>query len=139
LFGFYGGAALTYYVGESQNVTIPSGSVSLSEHVLMYGLEGGYNITLLDKLLTIRPQIGIGNFTLSSSGSASAPGLSGSGSNSASNLYLEPGVTALISLGQWFLGADANVLVLPGVTDPSSNSSTTDAAFTIHGQGGVRF
>ena len=129
-----------YYFGESQNVTLPVvASISESVHVLMYGVEGGYNIVLPGNLLTIRPQIGVGNFTLSSSASASALGLGGSASNSASNLYLEPGVTALISLGMWFVGADANVLLLPGVTNPVTQSSDTDAAFTVHAQGGVKF
>ncbi len=132
-----------YYVGESENQSIGPVSVSLSDHTLMYGVEGGYNIVLLDKLLTIRPQIGVGNFTLSASSSMSSsvavPLPSSAGSASGSNLYLEPGVTGLIALGQWFVGADANVLVLPGIPDSSGNSSTTDAAFTLHAQGGIRF
>jgi hypothetical protein len=137
--GIYGGVALMYYVGESQNVSSALGSGSISDHVLMYGFEGGYSLYFLDKLLTIRPQIGIGNFTISVSGSGSVSGIGFSGSNSANNLYLEPGVTGLISIGQWFVGADANVLILPGITDPGSNSSSTDTAFTVHAQGGVKF
>ena len=137
--GIYGGVALMYYVGESQNVSSALGSGSISDHVLMYGFEGGYSLYFLDKLLTIRPQIGVGNFTISVSGSGSVSGIGFSGSNSANNLYLEPGVTALISIGQWFVGADANVLILPGITDPGGTSSSTDTAFTLHAQGGVKF
>jgi len=35
------------------------------------------------------------------------------------------------------VGADANLLVLPGINTPTG--STTETAFTIHGQIGVRF
>jgi hypothetical protein len=55
-----------------------------------------------------------------------------SGSTSKSNLYLEPGVTGLVSLGGWFVGADLNLLFLPGMDN-------TTTAFTLHGQVGLKF
>jgi len=119
-FGFYGGAGLLYYLGGSQG--------DVSSHTLMYGLEAGYNWKLT--ILTIRPQLGVGNFT----GTTSLNNVS----SSSSNLYLEPGVTALISFGTMFVGADANLLVLPDITQPGG-AKGTETAFTIHGQVGVRF
>ena len=125
-----GGRAGLAFLGGSTNVPAPNGgvvtsagSVSVSTNTLMYGGELGYGIKILD-LLTIRPQVGLGNATFSVSG--------GGQSASSSYYYLEPGVTGLIGLGLLYVGADANVLVLPSL--PSSQ-----AAFTLHAQIGVKF
>jgi hypothetical protein len=88
----------------------------------MYGGELGYGIKLLD-LLTIRPQVGLGNATFSESG--------GGASTSTSNWYLEPGVTGLIGLGLLYVGADANALFFPGLAN-------SQAAFTLHAQIGIK-
>src|SRR5277367_5071446 len=66
----YAGVQLMYYFGGSDNVSVNGESLSIKEHTLMYGIEAGYGFTLID-VLTIRPQIGIGNATFSSSGNAS--------------------------------------------------------------------
>jgi hypothetical protein len=129
--GFYGGVQLMYYFGGSDDVSALGQSVSLKTHTFMYGIEAGYGITLID-VLTLRPQIGIGNATFSSSVSGSGIVTGTAGSSSDSNLYLEPGVTGLVSLGGWFVGADANLLFFPGL----DNSKT---AFSLHGQIGVKF
>jgi hypothetical protein len=131
--GIYGGVQLMYYFGGS---TDEGAGVTFKDHTFMYGVEGGYGFTLID-ILTIRPQIGIGNATFSSSVSGSGTsggttvGFSG-GDTSKSNLYLEPGVTALISLGGFFVGADANLLFFPGLDN-------SKVAFTLHGQVGFKF
>jgi hypothetical protein len=148
LVGFYAGVDVMYYVGGSETLPGPGGAssalqVSASDHVFMYGVEAGYNFRILD-LVTIRPQMGVGNLTLSYSTSVTGATVGGNSgavptSESASNLYLEPGVTGLISLGGWFVGADANVLVLPGITEPNASSTTTDAAFTAHAEIGIKF
>jgi hypothetical protein len=131
--GFYGGVQLMYYLGGS---TDEGDGVTFKDHTFMYGIEAGYGFTLID-ILTIRPQLGIGNATFSSSvsgsentGAATTVGFSGGGSKS--NLYLEPGVTVLISLGGFFVGADANLLGFPGLDD-------SKLAFTLHGQVGLKF
>ncbi len=129
--GIYVGGNLMYYFGGSQNESlavpgttgVSSAPVSVSVNTLMYGGELGYGITILD-LLTIRPQVGLGNATFSESG--------GGTSQSANYWYLEPGVTGLVGLGLFFVGADANVLVFPSL-------SNSQAAFSIHGQIGVKF
>ena len=56
---------------------------------------------------------------------------------SSSHLYFEPGVVALIPLGLLYVGADANLLVIPGVARGTEDSTFT--AFTVHGQIGVQF
>ncbi len=108
----YGGVDLMYYFGGSEN--------GVSFNTLMYGAEAGWGFKLLE-IITIRPQVGLGNATFSVSGGPSN-----------SNLYVEPGVTGLVTLGTLFVGADANVLVFPGLAN-------SNAAFTLHGQVGLKF
>lgn len=127
ILGLYGGGSIMYYLGSSQST--PAGNVS--DHVLMYGLEGGYGVKLIN-LLTLRAQVGVGSYDVT----LSTP----LGNKDVSNLYVEPGVTAMITLPVvgWFVGADANVLVLTGEKDQNQNSST-DVGFTLHGQVGYTF
>ncbi|HEX3345271.1 MAG TPA: hypothetical protein VHS09_11895 [Polyangiaceae bacterium] len=128
-FGFYGGVDVVDYLGGSQTLN-PAGSAGASgtkesAHALMYGLDLGYNLKVA--VLTLRPLLGLGNFELSTS----------PGSTNPSYFYLQPGLTALVSLGLVFVGADANLLVLPSVGTPTGNQ--VDTAFTVHGQIGLRF
>jgi hypothetical protein len=127
ILGLYAGGSIIYYLGGSEN--------GLSAHTLMYGVEGGYGIKLID-ILTLRALVGVGSYDVSASGSAGPVTVSGD----TKNLYVEPGITAMVSLPfvGWFVGADANVLVLTGEKDVNDNS-TTDTAFTLHGQIGYTF
>ncbi|MGH7285572.1 MAG: hypothetical protein ACRELY_28965, partial [Polyangiaceae bacterium] len=120
LFGFYGGLSLMYYLGGSSN--------GFSDHSLMEGVDVGYNIKLA--ILTLRPMVSIGNFTVTGS-------YAGASTNN-SNLYFEPGVTGQISLGTFFVGADVNALILTGIQQ-TDGSKGTDTALTIHGLAGVQF
>lgn len=71
--------------------------------------------------------MGLGNATVSFSGNT--PGV---GYENPSSLYIEPGVTGLLSLGLLFVGADANMLVFTSVEQ-------SHPMFTAHGQVGVKF
>jgi hypothetical protein len=121
IFGIYGGVGVMYYFGSSETVL---GS-SVSVHSLLYGAELGYSVKLA--ILTIRPQVGLGNCTLSATGASDT-----------NNLYVEPGLTGLITLGTIFVGADANALILPGIKQADGTTGTS-TAFTLHGQVGVKF
>jgi hypothetical protein len=125
IIGLYGGLSGMYYFGGSQN------GVSVNSTLL--GVEGGYGSKLGP--LTLRGTVGIGNIgtNVSVSGSVAGIPLSGGGTNN--GLYIEPGVTGLVGLGIWFLGADANALILPSY----AGGSSLEAAFTLHGQVGVKF
>lgn len=129
--GWYAGLNFMYYFGEGGNVTVPSGTVSASEHSVLYGVEGGYGIKLLD-LLTIRGVLGVGNFQVS---------YTGQGSLSLSNIYLQPMLEALLGIGSFYIGGDIGALVLPGMSDPNNQnaSSTWATAMTADGQLGIRF
>jgi hypothetical protein len=132
--GLYGGVNLVYYFGSSQSLD----GLSTSEHSLLYGIEAGYGIKLLG-LLTLRAQLGVGNAGITGSGAGSVAGASVNSSATNNYLYFEPGVTAMVSLGMWFVGADVNALLLTGVKDPTTGKSSTDTALTWHGQVGVTF
>jgi hypothetical protein len=76
--------------------------------------------------VTIRPQLGLGNFRVTSAYGDPTPG-----PDTISNyFYLQPAVVGLVSLGTLFVGADVGMLLVP--TGP-------DSAFTVHGQIGATF
>jgi hypothetical protein len=125
IFGLYGGLNIVDYLGSSQS--------NVSVHALQYGAEVGYGWKLM--LLQIRPQVGFGSIGFKSSIDSSVPVIGGT-SQTNSYFYLEPGVTALISLGLLYVGADANVLFMPSVTT-ADGSSTSSTAITLHAQVGV--
>lgn len=130
IFHVYGGISAIHYFGSSADVSGPnvqglSQTVNVSYSSTLIGFEGGYDITGIPHL-TLRPQLGVGNASFSF------------GDASQSHLYLEPGLTALISLGLVYVGADANLIAVPSV-DQGNNDTKTYTAFTIHGQIGLRF
>jgi hypothetical protein len=120
--GFYGGVSFMDYLGSSQDVPVTGGGTTrYSLNSILIGVEGGYEIHV--SVVTLRPQVGVGSYTLIQSESES---------NSSSSLYFEPGVTALLTFGRWIMGADASVLFLPWLSD-------SQPAFTAHGQVGFKF
>jgi hypothetical protein len=138
VFGFYGGVNLMYYLGSSQDVNEGGATESASIHTLMYGIDVGYNLDIA--ILTIRPQIGIGNATFHYNVDGNVPLLGAtSGGTSESNLYIEPGVTGLIGLGLLYVGADVNLLFLPGYHPGGDTDIGTKASVAINGQIGVKF
>ena len=68
-------------------------------------------------------------------------GVNESASNSLSSLYVEPGVTALVTIGIFYFGADANALIIVDgpVSALGASTTSTDTVFTVHGQGGLHF
>jgi hypothetical protein len=133
--GIYVGGNLMYYTGGSADFGVDK----ISQHALQYGVEAGYGFKIA--ILTLRPQVGVGN--LHSFGTVTFPSGDSTSLAAYNNLYIEPGLTALISLGLVYVGADANLLVLPRAdsADPVTGASTTktETAFTVHGQVGVKF
>jgi hypothetical protein len=124
ILGLYAGIDVIDYLGataECGGCSSPPGqTVKQWRSALLYGFEAGYNLKV--SLVTIRPQLGLGNFRSSAwYGDPTAGVIS-------NYLYLEPGVVGLVSLGVLFVGADVGALLLP--TGP-------DSALTVHGQIGV--
>ena len=135
--GLYGGVALVYYFGGSERNGVGG---SASDHTLTYGIEAGYELRIVGAL-TVRPQVGVGDFVLTfDPGACTLCNITQTnGSSTISSLYLQPGVAALFSLGKWLLGVDASALVLPSITEPYATVATTDVAFTADVQAGARF
>ena|GEM_PF-1288820 len=120
--GFYGGLSFMDYLGSSQEVPAAGGgSTRYAVSSILVGIEGGYEIHV--SLFTLRPQVGVGSYTLNQTESDS---------NNSGSLYLEPGVTGLLTFGRWIVGVDASVLFLPWL-------SGAQPAFTAHGQVGFKF
>jgi hypothetical protein len=129
--GLYGGVKVMDYLGSTQDTALGSAKF----HALQYGIDAGWGFKVL--ILTIRPQIGVGNATFT--GTVSDNSGSASVSSSSSSLYLEPGVTALISLGLLYIGADINYLWFKDYGVNTDGSSASAGAMTVHGQIGVQF
>lgn len=142
---FYGGVDVMYYFGSSATGAGPSPGEyeTVAYSTVMVGLELGYSLKV--GIVTIRPQLGIGNLIVISRVSdayacGNCAGLAPpSSSYGTSNLYLEPGVTGLVSFGTLFVGIDVNLLAIPNVPGNGEGTQTTDTALTLHGQVGVRF
>lgn len=145
-FGFYAGLDLVDSLGSSAPGTgprLPGDQTTLAERTLRYGVDLGYGWKL--GRLTIRPLLGVGNVTVNTTttvldtcpycAAVTPPFVR---TSSASNLYFEPGVTAFVAFGTVFAGVDLNALVIPSVDD-GNGGHRTDAAFTVHGQVGLRF
>ena len=128
--GFYAGIDVIDYLGATSTCGGCSmelgagGTLMQSRHALVYGFEAGYGFKF--SRVTIRPQVGLGDFRLASS-AGNPPGPVSDVSNS---FYLEPAVVGLVSFAMVFVGADVGcAFVLPEV----------GVAFTVHGQVGVTF
>jgi hypothetical protein len=157
LFGLYGGISVLYYLGGSGQFSSPlvpgiTEGGNVSAHSLLYGAEVGYGRKLF-RHLTLRGQLGLGAYTLTTGGTVSENSdesivLSHSASGTDHYFYLEPGVTAIVTFGVLFFGVDINALLLPAgpsatpplsPTSPFSASHAFDAALTGHGQIGIVF
>jgi hypothetical protein len=129
IFNIYGGVMGEYYFGSSEDVL----GQSLSVHTTKYGAQVGYNLGI--PLLTIRPQVGFGNLSIT----GSYAGVS----SSDSAFWVEPGVVGLITLGMYYFGADINALMIPkypeGTNLDGSPNTPFKVSMTFHGQVGISF
>lgn len=127
ILGLYAGVDVIDYLGATATCGSCSSPPGQSEEqwrsALLYGFEAGYGFKF--SLVTIRPQLGLGNLRLSSA-YGDPPGRSAT----LNHLYLEPAVVGLVTLGAFFVGADVGWLLVP---------PGTDTAVTVHGQIGVTF
>ncbi len=144
LSGLYGGIEGMYYFGGPQTGPYAGSPQGVSGHSDMYGVDVGYSFKL--PVITIRPLVGIGNFTERLDGlpapfpPAGSPPVQFSSTPSYNTLYIQPGVTGLFSLGTLYFGTDANVLFLTSLPQPTTTARTfSDVALTLHAQVGLRF
>jgi hypothetical protein len=126
--GLYAGVEVIDYLGATSTCggcSMPAGVPAVQQRRggLLYGIEGGYNFKFSP--VTIRPQLGLGNFGLWSAYGGPAV--------ISNYFYVEPGVAWLLSLGTVFVGVDAAALVL------AARGGGGGLAVTAHGQIGVTF
>jgi hypothetical protein len=124
----YGGVSVIDYFGGTKSPQLGS-PAQVEDHSLLYGIEAGYGFELLE-LLTVRPLLGIGNYTLKST--------IGGADLSTSNLYLEPSLVGLFALKPLFVGVDVGALILPGLVQ-GEQPSKTYSSISLHAQAGVKF
>jgi hypothetical protein len=129
--GFYGGLSFIDFMSERY------GSAGNTEdtHAASYGVELGYGTTLF-RLLTLRGQLGVGDYAVASDWTVSrcsgAPSCSMPPMRSLANgdnLYLAPGLLLQVTLGPVLVGVDGNLFYMPSWSYPQSG--------TPHGQGGT--
>lgn len=138
LWNVYLGVSFLYSLGSSETdrCVLPGGyscgTFPVADRAVRYGLAGGYDLHFFDRV-TLRPQLGIGDaVTYLSDRSSEPPAAPAVTFPHQHDLYLEPGLTALASLGRLFVGADVNALWLPG-------SKGSNVALSAHGQVGIQF
>jgi hypothetical protein len=127
----YIGGTFIYQVGESGGGTVATGTgttattanYSWSSSGFYVGPEGGYDFDL--RYVVLRPYMGLGIFSYSSS--ASVPGASASASST--RFVVWPGCTVLwnIPRSDFFLGGDVRLVSVPGT------------AFGMYAMGGMHF
>jgi hypothetical protein len=116
-FHVYAGVNVMNYFGSSGSF----GGVPISQHSLQYGVEVGYGFSL--SILTLRPQVGVGNFVVYGGGSESSGVTTLSVSTNGHILYVEPGVTAIVPFGIPPPGASRLIrFVVMASTDPVVNT-----------------
>jgi hypothetical protein len=136
-YGFYAGLSATYYLGAGGGVD--------GFHSLLIGLEAGYTLKL--GRVRLRPQVGFGEGTFSQVVADGA--FNPTTTDMVGNVYVEPALVALVTIGPIFVGADAGAILLPGFTLASPENADgmpeypavakTYGSFSAHGQVGVLF
>jgi len=139
--GWYIGATFTYFLGGKD--------VDVSYRAIFYGLDFGYGFrfrTFGGSSFTLRPRIGAGDAAVYYTDPSLAADVvtSASGSSSASdtitvnNLYLQPGLTAMLDAQGHFVAVDASTLVLPAIAYGGTDA-TTWLSYGVQAELGFRF
>jgi hypothetical protein len=119
--GLYVGAALDYFLGSSDEQTVPFlGTIEYSQNIYQVGAEVGYDIGA-SPTVVVRPKVGLAYATI--------VGEVNGTENDESGLAISPGVQALIDMDAFFLSADAryNIFSIESEsTDPNTGATVTN-------------
>jgi hypothetical protein len=174
--GVYLGLAITYYLGASGdcgggaptrgggvsvlppsfcNLGAGGAEVELQQQAVLYGVDLGYTVGFKGaKIFKLRPLVQLGDTEITRTGSVGAQDLTTgalAALRSENSFYVQPGLTAMLTVESFFLAADANLLIVPGVLDVDgvagnaagtgtlTTSTLTFASFAAHAQVGFRF
>lgn len=139
MLGFYAGADVTYYFGIG---TTSVSEYKISDWALKAGGDIGYGFKIA--AVTIRPRLGVGDLIVTSNPTQTAPPCPCFISfpvvrpSTQDYLYIEGGLTALVPIGMFFVGADIDFLVVPNPI-VGSCCDELETAFTFDAQTGIRF
>lgn len=157
--GFGGHLGLAFrgglYLGVSALDFLGGKDVDLSYRALLVGVDVGYAFPFHlfgSAILTLRPQLGLGDAAIyvtdpsllqqqpvdvvtSASGSSSS---SPSDTTVVNNVYLRPGLTAMLSSGGHFIAIDGGMMVVPGIAYGGADPSTW-ISYGLEAQLGFRF
>jgi hypothetical protein len=153
--GLGGHAAITvddFYFAARVSEFLGSKDVDVSYGALLAGVDAGYEIHVVKlgrTTVTVRPQLGLGDAVISYTDPSLAKvdvvsTASGSSSSSSSdtirvsNVYVQPGLTAMVSSGVGFFSANESVLVLPGIVYGGADA-TTWISYDTRLSAGLRF
>jgi hypothetical protein len=138
--GFYLGASLVDFLGGKD--------VDLSYRALLVGADIGYGWPFQvfgRATLTLRAQLGIGDAaiyvtdpTLVDVVTSASRNASSSDTTVVNNVYLRPGLTALLSGGGHFVAIDGGMLIVPGIAYGGADP-TTWISYGLQAQLGFRF
>ena len=137
--GFGGRIGLAYagvYVGISVLDFLGGTDVDVSYRAMLYGLELGYGLRVPAfgrTVLTVRPQIGVGDAAvyytdprLAADVVTSASGSSSSSSDTltVNNVYVEPALSVMLASGSHFAALRTSALVIPGIQYGGADATT---------------
>jgi hypothetical protein len=147
------------YVGVSAMDYLGGSDVDVSYRALTYGLEVGYGFRVLEggaarPQLVLRPLLGVGVaeidytdptlaqqvdvVTSASTGRTTATRSTTSDTVTVDNVYLQPGLTAVVAYRSLFAGACASMFLLPGISYGGADP-TTWISYGVDLQAGLRF
>lgn len=138
--GLYGGLSYMGYFSHGGCLDTADQTCGLSWG-RSFGFEGGYGRTFF-RILTVRGQIGIGDYLTTAEATGSCPGMTCSTGTlspppSASHgMYVQPEVLVALTPGPFVIGTDASVLYMPSAI--GSGAAGSFAAFMLGLQWGVR-
>jgi hypothetical protein len=150
--GFGGHLGLAFrgglYLGISAVDFLGGKDVDLSYRSLLVGVDVGWALPFAisgSTSLTLRPQLGVGDAAIYFTDptqvdvvTSASGGSSSSDTTVVNNVYLRPGLTAMLSGGGHFVALDAGVLVVPGIAYGGADP-TTWVSYGAQAQLGFRF
>lgn len=135
--GFGGRVGLVYsglYVGVSVLDFLGGSDVELSYRALLYGLELGYGARLpafAGTLLTLRPQLGVGDAAvyytdphLAADVVTSASSGGSSDTLTVNSIYVEPALSLILASGAHFVALRGSSLIIPGIQYGGADATT---------------
>lgn len=134
----YLGARFVYSLGQTERIgNLGGGNADVTIRNFELGVEGGYDLSVADKLV-IRPLVGLG-LTFFHFEESIAFAVGGKASDTSAKLFVAPGAAAMYDVTpDIFVGLDARLIFILGAKNSRGNSSTV-TGLSLLLNGGMRF